>query len=113
MLEAVAIFFIFLYFKIARVHKKEEFLSQRIIITHTIAAVGAFLIFAYAFSHYSAFIVLTESFVSFIIAALLITAVQVGIFVDGRPLIKMSHIYKSIPFLAAFLLFLALILWLQ
>jgi len=112
MFETIAIFLVFLYFKIARVHKKEEFLSQKVIAMHIVAGVGAFLIFAYAFSHSSSFIVLIKSFLSFIIAALLVTAVQVGIFVDGKPLIKMSHIYKAMPFLAGIIAFFAVILWL-
>jgi len=112
MLESIAIFLVFLYFKIARVHKKEEFLSQKVIAMHIVAGVGAFLIFAYAFNHNSSFLVLIEGFLSFIIAALLITAVQVGIFVDGKPLLKMSHIYKIMPFLAGVILSLAILLWL-
>lgn len=111
MLEFIAIFLIFIYFKIARVHKKEEFLTQKVIIMHIIVALSAFFIFAYAFSHTSPFIVLIESFLSFIIAALLVTAVQVGIFIDGKPLIKISHLYKAMPYLAAIIALFAIIFW--
>ena len=111
MLETIAIFLVFLYFKIARVHKKEEFLSQKVIAMHIIAGVGAFLIFAYAFSHNSSFLVLIESFLSFIVAALVVTAVQVGIFVDGKPLVKMSHFYKAMPFLAGLIALLGIAFW--
>ena len=100
----IALFLVFLYFKIARVHKKEEKFTNIIILTHSIVAISSFALLSYGFSNYSWFFVFAISFIFFILAALLVTAVQVGIFVEGKPFIKMSTLHKSMPYLAAAIL---------
>jgi hypothetical protein len=94
-----ALFLVFLYFKIARVHKKEEALSLGVTVQHIIVAICAFVLFGYGFAHYSILEVLLLSFVFFIAAALMVTAVQLGIFVDGKPVLGISKVYKFMPLL--------------
>jgi hypothetical protein len=97
----IALFLIFLYFKIARVHKKEERVTNTHLASHIVVAVSAFAIFAYGFSNYSWVYMLIVAFIFFIAAALMVTAVQVGIFIDGKPFIKIGTLHKSIPYIAA------------
>ncbi len=101
MLTFLIILLIFLYFKIARVYYKQESKSTAIYIQHAIVAISAFLVFAYAFSHFAWYNVLIMSVISFIIAGLAITAVQVGIFIDGKPLFGIGSIFKYIYLLTA------------
>jgi len=110
MLEFITVFFIFLYFKIARVHKKEEKLVKYIYIQHIIVAIFTIVLYSYLFSHETIVKILIESFISFIIAALMITAVQVGIFLDGKPFIKLSVIYKYLYIITILIVLLTLIL---
>jgi hypothetical protein len=35
-----------------------------------------------------------------IMASLMVTAVQLGIFIDGKPLLGLSQLYKAMPLLA-------------
>ena len=109
MLQFITIFLIFLYFKIARVHKKEEKLDTKFLIQHIVVAIGAFVFYGYVFSngHYVSAVI--ESFLSFILAAMAITAVQVGIFVDGKPFIGLSKIYKYSFLLVALIVLLVAI----
>jgi amino acid transporter len=95
------LFLIFLYFKIARVHKKEEKFTNSVIATHAIVALSAFALLAYGFNSNSWLYIFLVSFLFFIAAALMVTAVQVGIFIDGKPFIKLSSLHKSMPFIAA------------
>ncbi len=110
MLTFFVLLLIFLYFKIARVYNKQESKSNIIYIQHAIVAISAFLIFAYAFSHFAWYIVLIMSIISFIIAGLAITAVQVGIFIDGKPLIGIGSIFKHIYILTALIVLCSAIL---
>jgi asparagine N-glycosylation enzyme membrane subunit Stt3 len=108
----IALFLTFLYFKIARVHKKEEKLTNLHIVTHAVVAISAFAQLAYGFSHYSWIYVFVISFIFFIAAALMVTAVQVGIFVDGKPFIKISTLHKSMPYLAGTIALFSILLYL-
>ena len=101
MLGFIVLLLIFLYFKIARVYNKQESKNTLIYIQHGVVALCAFLAFSYAFSHFSWYSVLLMSFISFIIAGLAITAVQVGIFIDGKPLFGIGSIFKYIYLLTA------------
>ena len=100
----ITLLLIFLYFKIARVHNKQESKSSLIYLQHAVVLVCAFLVFQYAFSNYAWYSVLIISLVAFIIAGLSIAAVQVGIFIDGKPLFGMSSIFKYIYILTALIL---------
>ena len=106
-----ALFLAFLYFKIARVHKKEEKLTNSTVVSHAIVAISSFAILAYGFNNYSWLYMFIVSFIFFIVAALMVTAVQVGIFIDGKPFIKISTLHKSMPFIAAIISIFTLLLY--
>jgi len=107
----IALFLVFLYFKIARVHKKEERLNNLTIATHAIVAISATALLSYGFSHYNWIYMFVVLFIFFILAALMVTAVQVGVFVDGKPFIKISALYKSMPYLASAITIFTIILF--
>jgi hypothetical protein len=44
-------------------------------------------------------------------ASLMVSAVQLGIFIDGKPFIKLSHLYKSLAFMGMFISFIDIYLW--
>ena len=108
----VMIFLTFIYFKIARVHKKEEECTTFWKVQHSIVALVALLTFIYAFSHWVWYEVLVVSFLSFVLAGMLIAAVQLGIFVDGKPLLGMKHVYKNSIYLTLVLCCLCAIVYL-
>jgi len=99
MLTFLTFLLIFIYFKIARVHKKEEGKDKIIYIQHLIVLFLAILFYYTILSSGSYVAVIVDSIISFIAAGLAITAVQVGIFVDGKPFIGLSKIYKFLPIL--------------
>ena len=101
MFTFIVLLLIFLYFKIARVYNKQETKSNAIYAQHGIVALCAFLVFAYAFNHLAWYIVLAISLISFIVAGLAITAIQIGVFIDGKPLFGVSSIFKYIYVLTA------------
>jgi len=107
----IALFLVFLYFKIARVHKKEEKFTNSVIATHTVVALSSFALLSYGFSHFSWIFVFTISFLFFIAAALMVTAVQVGIFIEGKPFIKIGTLHKSMPYLSAAILLSTIIVY--
>ena len=108
----MTILVIFIYFKIARVHKKEEKLTVFWKVQHLIVFTLCVVTYIYAFNHLSWYIVLLVSVFSFILAAMLITAVQLGIFVDGKPLFGMHTVYKNTYYLTLLLYFLSVMVWL-
>jgi len=108
----MTILVIFIYFKIARVHKKEEKLTVFWKVQHLIVFTLCVATYIYAFNHLSWYIVLLVSVFSFILAAMLITAVQLGIFVDGKPLFGMHTVYKNTYYLTLLLYFLSVMVWL-
>ena len=113
MLFYLTLFFIFLYFKIARVHKKEERVSNFIIAQHIVVTISAFLLFNYGFNNIHVLSILSFSFLFFIISALMVTAVQLGIFIDGKPLFGINKLFKLMPILTviiAILSFLSIVL---
>ncbi len=107
----LTILLIFIYFKIARVHKKEEKITPYWIAQHTIFAIATISIYLYAFISFAWYSVLIASFISLIIASMLITAIQVGIFIEGKPLFGLKDIYKSNIYLLLVIVFLSIILW--
>lgn len=104
---------IFIYFKIARVHKKEEILKLPVLLQHILVALSAFVVYYYGFTQISWYLVLLSSLIFFILAALMITAVQLGIFVDGKPQLGISSIYKYLPVLTSLIIALSAIILLQ
>ena len=105
------ILLIFIYFKIARVHKKEEKLDLFWKLQHIMVSIVALLTFVYAINHIRWYILVLVSVFSFMIAGMLITAVQLGIFVDGKPLFGMHKVYKNTIYLTLLLCCLCVILW--
>ena len=112
MLFYPALFLLFVYFKIARIHKKEEKSTLVMNIQHILVVLSALSLFAYGFTHQSWYLVILVSFVFFIISALLITAVQLGVFIDGKPQFGISKVYKFLPALTLSIMALSAILWL-
>ncbi|SFV52810.1 hypothetical protein MNB_SM-7-14 [hydrothermal vent metagenome] len=111
MLYFSALFFSFLYFKIARVYKKEEKVTKAIIIQNSIVGVAILLLLVYGIIYKTWYITLLVAYLFFIVAALIVSAVQVGVFLDGKPFVKISHLHKSMPFLGAFIVLADLYLW--
>ena len=100
MLFYLTLFLVFFYFKLARVHKKEERLTNFVVAQHAVVAISTLLLYRYGFAEHAWWGVLIFSFLFFIVAALMVTAVQVGIFVEGKPLFGVSHLFKLMPFLS-------------
>jgi len=99
MLFYLSLFLLFLYFKIARVHKKEEKFTTITLLQHIAVALSASIIYTYGFMHYSPIMLLTISFLFFIISALIITTIQLGIFIDGKPILGINKVFKFMPLL--------------
>jgi len=101
----------FLYFKIARVYKKEELANISMLIQNIIVLAAVIALFGYGFLHKTWYIVIIVSYIFFILASLMVSAVQLGIFIDGKPFIKLSHLYKSLAFMGMFIAFIDVYLW--
>ena len=99
---------VFIYFKIARVHKKEETLGVLFKVMHILVAISILFLFSHAFLTYEWYIVVGLSLLFFIVAALAVTVIQLGIFVEGKPLLGMSTVYKYMPMLVGSILFLTI-----
>ena len=108
MITFTTLFLVFIYFKIARVHKKEEKLSGRFILMHALVGVSALFLLIDAFSMYEWYTVFVVALLFFIAAALLITVIQLGIFVEGKPLLGMSTVYTYLPLLVGVIVFLTI-----
>ncbi len=99
------LFLAFLYFKIARVEYKEEKHTTKKFIRNAFAAIAIAVLLLYGFSHYVWYEVVGFGYLFFIFAALIVSAVQVGVFIDGKPFVKLSHLHKSLSIIVAVLLF--------
>ena len=108
----ITILFLFIYFKIVRVHNKEEKVDLFWKLQHLLISVVALSTLFYAFNHISWYMLLLVSLLSFMMAAMLITGVQLGIFVDGKPLFGMHNVYKNTIYLTLLLCILGTALWL-
>jgi len=111
MLFYFALLLSFLYFKIARVYKKEEKSNTNMLIQNVIVLAAVIALFAYGFIHKSWYVVIIVAYLFFILSSLIVSAVQLGIFIDGKPFIKLSHLYKSLAFLGMFIAFIDVYLW--
>ncbi len=101
----------FLYFKIARVYYKEESKSKAMFVQNIAVAFAIFLLLLYGFIYKTWYMVLLMGYIFFIVAALIVSAVQLGIFVDGRPIVKISHLHKSLAFIGMVISFYDVNLW--
>jgi hypothetical protein len=112
MLFYLALFFAFLYFKIARVHKKEERprLSS-ILLQHLFVGVAIVSLLVYGMIYENLYVFIPLLFVFATVASLMVTAVQLGIFVDGKPLFGLTHIYQYLPALRVITVVLISTIW--
>ena len=99
MLFYITLFLIFLYFKVARVHKKEERVTLPIVLLHLLVFLSTISLYTYGFQECNPIILLVVSFLFFIVAALIIATIQLGIFIDGKPLLGINRVYKFMPIL--------------
>jgi hypothetical protein len=111
MIFYLSLFFSFLYFKIARVYKKEEKSNMNFWIQNIIVAVAIIALLVYGFMNETWYVVLIAGCIFFIAASLMVSAVQLGIFIDGKPFVKISHLYKTLALLGMLISFADLYLW--
>jgi len=111
MIFYTALFFAFLYFKIARVYKKEEKTNTNFVIQNILLAIAIGILLTYGFIHESWYIVLLVSYLFFILSSLIVSAVQLGIFINGKPFVKISHLYKAMALFGMAISFADVYLW--
>ena len=111
MIFYLALFLAFLYFKIARVYKKEEKQNANFWVLNALVAVAITALLVYGFMHESWYIVLIVSYLFFVAVALLVSAVQLGVFIDGKPFVKISHLFKSLAPIGMLISFAVVYLW--
>ncbi len=75
-------------------------MQTSIAIQHLLVFGSAVVLYMYGLSTYAWYFVVVSSFLFFIIAALIVTAVQLGIFIDGKPQFGISKVYKFFPLLS-------------
>ena len=109
----IGLFLAFLYFKIARVHKKEEKLQLLVGVQHALVALSTLALLAFGFMNFAWYLVVASALLFFIVAAFMITAIQIGIFIDGKPAFGLSHVYKVTPVIALGILFISSSLWMS
>ena len=107
MLFYITLFLIFLYFKIARVHKKEERVTISIILLHILVFLSTISLYVYGFGSYDLIALFGLSFLFFIVAALVVTTIQLGIFIDGKPLLGINKVFKFMPIITAVIVILS------
>jgi len=108
MITFITLLLVFIYFKIARVHKKEEQLNRFFIVMHTFVALSILFLFLHAFLTYEWYMVVGMSLLFFVVAALGVTVIQLGIFVEGKPLLGIGTVYKYLPILAGSIIILTI-----
>ena len=111
MLFYLALFFAFLYFKIARVHRKEEKTSRILLAQHWLVGLAILAILRYGGLYVSWYVFMPLLFLSATMASLMVTAIQLGIFVDGKPLFGLTQTYKYFPFLGFIVIVFSALLW--
>ncbi|UCN00977.1 hypothetical protein LCX93_03395 [Sulfurimonas sp. SWIR-19] len=111
MLYYTMLFLAFLYFKIARVYKKEEKSNLNMNIQNTLVFIAIVALLVYGFTHKTWYTVLLASYLFLILASLMVSAVQVGVFIEGKPFVKLSHLYKFLAPIGMLLWFSDVYLW--
>lgn len=105
------LFLAFLYFKIIQVYQKEERVSSADKAQYVVTYAAIASLFTYGFMNEPIYLFAPVSLLFFIMAALIVTAVQLGIFVNGRPLMGLSRIYRYLPGLSLVLVVLISMEW--
>ena len=111
MLFYLALFFAFLYFKIARVHRKEEKTSRILLAQHWLVGLAILAILRYGGLYVSWYVFMPLLFLFATMVSLMVTAIQLGIFVDGKPLFGLTQTYKYFPFLGFIVIVFSALLW--
>ena len=111
MLYYTALFLAFLYFKIARVYKKEEKSNLNMNIQNSIVFLAIVALLIYGFTHKTWYIVLLVAYLFVILSSLLVSAVQLGVFIDGKPFVKISNLYKLLAPIGMLITFSDIYLW--
>ncbi len=111
MIFYTSLFMAFLYFKIARIYKKEEKSNTNFLLLNILVSIAIGTLLVYGFMHESWYIFLPVAYLFLIMASLMVSAVQLGIFIDGKPFIKISHLYKITPLFGMLISFSDLYLW--
>ena len=106
----IELFLLFFYLKIARVHTKQEKSTKRMKLQHSLVALSAIPTLLYGFATQPWYLIIVAMWIFFIVAALIVTAIMIGIFKDGKSLIGLSTIYKYLPFLTGTIVFLSIFL---
>lgn len=107
----LALFLAFLYFKIVRVYRKEEKGSTLINVQNILMVAISLAILFYAILFVQWYVFVALSFLFATMASLMITAVQIGLFVEGKPMLGLSQIYKYLPYLTLALFVLTTLMW--
>jgi len=105
------LFLAFLYFKIARVYKKEEKQNLSMNMQNILVFSAIVALLVYGLTHKAWYIVLVASYFFLILASLIVSAVQLGIFIDGKPFVKLSHLYRLMAPIGMFISFADVYLW--
>ena len=100
MLFYLTLFLAFVHLKIFRVRIGQEKIGAVIAVEGIISIIALLSLLVFGFMNLAWYIVLIAAVVFFIASALMVVAVQLGIFVDGQPVLVMSTVYKFTPFLA-------------
>lgn len=106
-----ALFLALFYFKIGRVHKKEERMNRIMKMVHILMMVSVIVTMVYGYNHVNPYRWIPSIFLFATIVSMFVTAVQVGIFVDGKPLFKLSDLYRLFPILLILSIGLNIVLW--
>lgn len=100
MMFYLTMFLGFVYIKIFRVRLELEKVSG-LVMFEAVASIAAMLsLVIFGFVTLNWYVIILSAFLFFISAALMVAAVQLGMFVDGKPVLVMSQIYKFTPLLA-------------
>jgi len=70
-----------------------------IIILHLLVFLSTISLYIYGFNYCSIISILIFSFLFFIVAALMVTTIQLGIFIDGKPLLGINRVFTFMPIL--------------
>ncbi|WP_304546052.1 hypothetical protein [Sulfurimonas microaerophilic] len=108
----ITLFLLFVYLKIARVHTKQEKVTTLFVAQHTLIALSAIATLYYGFLTEPWYLIVPAMWLFFIVAALLVTAIMIGIFIDGISLLGLSSIYRFLPILTLVIVTLSASLWL-
>lgn len=100
MLLYPTLFFGLLYFKIFRVRRQQEKIPFWRNAKGVLTLVATLTLIIFGFLTQSWYAILIAIVLSAVMASLMITTVQLGIFIDGNPLFKISAVYRWMPLLA-------------